>query len=215
MISFNPAISLIMAFIFSIVVSFSTFELLYLLPIVFLSFYFKKHLLEIFKKLLLLNVFIFVLFLVLLFQSTLEDALNIYIRTNVIILFNLLIFHSSKGYDIVRGLSLLRFPNGFCSSTYFTLKMIETLSLDFKNIKVTLKARGFKANSSIFTYYTFGNVLGMLFVKSIRKANSLKDSFEARGFKGKIYLNDEFNIKKLDYYLIFVIALMILLKVIL
>jgi len=213
--TFNPAISLILAFIFSLLVSFSTFDVIYLLPIFTLFYYVKKHLRAIFKKLLFLNLFIFVLFLVLLIESSLEEALNVYIRTNVIILFNLCVFYSSKGYDIVRGLCLLKFPDKFTSSTFFTLKMIESLTSDFKNIKTTLKARGFKANSSMFTYYTFGNVLGMLFVKSIRKSNSLKDSFIARGFDGKIYLNDEFKISKVDYSLIFAVALTVLLKVVL
>ena len=110
---------------------------------------------------------------------------------------------------------MLKFPNMFTASTYFTLKMIETLTSDFKNIKTTLRARGFKANTSLFAYETFGNILGMLFVKSIRKSQALKESFEARGFSGKIYLNDEFNINKYDYYLGFFVILIILLKVIL
>lgn len=215
MIAFNPAISLLLAFFYSLVVSFSFFEVYFLLPIIFLLYIKKQNLLDIFKKLLFLNLFIFVLFLVLLFQSTFEDALNIYIRSNMIILFNLTLFYSSKGYDIVRGLSMLKFPNMFTASTYFTLKMIETLTSDFKNIKTTLRARGFKANTSLFAYETFGNILGMLFVKSIRKSQALKESFEARGFSGKIYLNDEFNINKYDYYLGFFVILIILLKVIL
>jgi len=215
MIAFNPAISLIFAFLFSLLVSFSQIESYYLLPILYLLYTKKEYLKDIFKKLLFLNLFIFVLFLVLLFQSTLEDALNIYIRSNMIILFNITLFYSSKGYDIVRGLFMLKFPNMFTSSTYFTLKMIETLTQDFKNIKNTLKARGFKANTSMFTYETFGNILGMLFVKSIRKAQSLKESFEARGFKGKIYLNDEFTVSKYDYYLASIVLIIIILKVIL
>lgn len=213
--TFNPAISLILAFVFSIMVSFSTFEIIYLIPILMLFYYVKKKLKDIFKKLLFLNLFVFVLFLVLLIESSFEEALNVYLRTNVIILFNLCIFYSSKGYDIVRGLCLLKFPAKFTSSTFFTLKMIESLTGDFKNIKTTLKARGFKANSSLFTYYTFGNILGMLFVKSIRKANSLKDSFIARGFAGQIYLNDEFKISKVDYNLILAVASTVLLKVLL
>ena len=109
----------------------------------------------------------------------------------------------------------MKFPAKFTSSTFFTLKMIESLTSDFKSIKTTLKARGFRANSSLFTYYTFGNVLGMLFVKSIRKSNSLKDSFLSRGFLGQIYLNDEFCISKRDYNLIVAVCLTVLLKVVL
>lgn len=212
---FNPALSLILAFTYSLLVSFSIFKIYFLIPILLLLFYIKKYFFNILKKLIFLNLFIFVLFLVLLIESSLQEALNVYLRTNMIILFNLSIFYSSKGYDIVRALSLLRFPDTFSSSTYFTLKMIESLTKDFKNIKTTLKARAFKANTSMFTYYTFGNVLGMLLVKSIRKANSLKDSFQARGFNGKIYLNDEFILKKQDYFMALSVLSVVLLKVVL
>ncbi len=209
----SPAISLIAAFLFSIIVSFSNYELYYLLPIAFILYLNKNNIFSIFKSLVFLNLFIVVLALVLLIQNEHEEALNIYIRTNMIILFNLAIFYNSKGYDIVRGLYILKFPDSFISTTYFTLKMIENLKNDFSNIKNTLKARGFKAKTNLFTYYTFGNILGMLFVKSIRKSQSLKDSFEARGFNKKIYLNDKFKTTNKDILLLLLVGIIIILKV--
>ena len=211
---FNPAISLVCAFCYSLIVSFSYFEVYFLLPIVFLLFINRTHLLIILKKLLFLNLFIFILFLTLLYSSTFEDALNIYIRANAIILFNLCLFFSSKGYDIVRALSILKLPKSLVSSTYFTLKMIEVLSQDFVLIKNSLKARGFKANTSLFTYETFGNVLGLLFVKAIRKSYALKQTFMHRGFKGEIFLNDDFSLGKKDFLLILTTFFIILIKVI-
>lgn len=214
MISFNPALSLILAFIYSLVVSFTIFEIYYLLPIVFLLYITKKYVFQILKKLLFLNLFIFVLFLTLLYSSSFDDALNIYLRANAIILFNIALFFNSKGYDIVRGLNMLKFPKNLVSSTYFTLKMIEFLSNDFKLIKNSLKTRGFKANTSLFTYETFGNIIGLLFVKAIRKSYSLKQTFLHRGFKGEIFLNDDFSLKKDDYCLFTIVLFTILIKVI-
>ena len=209
----NPAVSFILALFYSLLVSFSQFEIYFILPLFFILFIQKKYILKILIKLLFLNLFIFVLFLFLLFSSSFEDAINLYIRANVIILFNISLFFTSKGYDIVRGLSILNFPNKFVSSTYFTLKMIEFLTNDIRKVKGTLVSRGFKANSSIFTYQTFGNILGMLFVKSIRKADSLKDTFQSRGFSGSIYLNDEFKIKKIDFILTSLVCIIIIIKV--
>lgn len=214
MIPYNPAISLALAFGFSLLVSFSTFEIYFLLPVMIVLKNQIKNIKSIFKKLIFLNVFILALFIVLLYEVGFDEAFNIYIRTNVIILFNLSLFHYSKGYDVVRGLYILKFPDAFISSTYFTIKMIETLTSDFKNIKTVLRSRGFRAKTNMFTYYTFGNVLGMLLVKSIRKAQTLKDSFISRGFRGKIYLNEEFNISRNDYYLIFSIVLLFIIKAI-
>ena len=173
----NPAIALIISFVYSLIISFSLFKFYFLIPLVFVLYLNRKNLVKILKKLLFLNLFIFVLFLVLLIESTFEDALNVYIRANSIMLFNLALFFNSYGYDIVRGLKVLKFPNSFVSSTYFALKMIDYLSNSFKDIKDTLKARGFKANTSLFTYEVFGNVFGMLFVKVIMKSQKLKETF--------------------------------------
>ena len=211
---FNPAISLVCAFLYSLIVSFSYFEVYFLFPLAFLLFVNKVHLFTIFKKLLFLNLFIFILFLTLLYSSTFYDSLNIYIRANAIILFNLCLFFSSKGYDIVRALSILKLPKSLVSTTYFTLKMIEFLSQDFVLIKNSLKARGFKARTSLFTYETFGNILGLLFVKAIRKSYALKQTFIYRGFKGEIFLNDDFSLNKNDLFLVVVTFFTILIKVI-
>lgn len=194
---FNSSILLVSALLYSIFVSFNKVEILFLLPVLFMAFCEYKSLLEILKKLFFLNFFILMIFIVLLIQTPFEEALNVYIRTNMIVFFNLLLFSKSSGYDIVRALNELRFPKEIVSSVYFTLKMIQTLSDEFKKIKSTLRARGFHANSSMFTYETYGNLFGHIFVKSIKKSMALQDSFKLRGFHGKIYL---INNSKLSYY---------------
>lgn len=208
MSKFNASILLVSAFLYSIFISFNTFEFIYLLPIIFMIYCEYKNVLRILKKLLFLNFFIVMIFIVLLIQDTLEEALNIYIRTNMIILFNLLLFSNSSGYDIVRALNELRFPKKLVSSVYFTLKMIQTLSDEFKKIKQTLKTRGFHASTSIFAYETYGNLFGHIFVKSIKKANAMEDSFKLRGFHGRIYLINNSKLSVYDLVLIFLVCML-------
>ncbi len=154
------------------------------------------------------------IFVVLLLQNQVEDAINIYIRTNMIILFNLLLFSKSNGYDIVRAMNELRFPKKIVSSTYFTLKMIQYLMEEIKRIRETLKVRGFKASSNIFSYETFGNIFGHIFITSIKKANQLEDSFKLRGFHGRIYLISNSNISIYDVILIFLVCMIFVKKVV-
>ncbi len=210
---FNPAVALLCAFTYSLLVSFSKFEYVYIVPILFVLYFYYKDIFSILKKLIALNLFVFLLFLTLLINSDFQSALNIYIRTNAILLFNLAIFYTSSGYDIVRGLSILKFPTNLISTMYFTIKMIEYLNSDFKSILNTLKTRGFKASNSLFTYQTFGNLVGMLFVRAIRKAESLKNTFQSRGFSGDIYLFNNSKIMKNDYFLILLLLLIFIYKV--
>ena len=133
---FNPAISLICAFIFTLGASFSNFNIYFLLPIIFLVAVNFSNSLEVLKKLLFLNLFIFTIFIFVWFQANFYEAINIYLRTNIIIFFNLLLFFDSKGLDIIRGFFLLKFPKRFISAFYFTWKMIIELQNEFKNIKI-------------------------------------------------------------------------------
>ncbi len=211
---FNSSILLISAFLYSIFISFNQVEILYFAPIVFAIYYEYKNILILLRKLVFFNLFILMIFIVLLIQGSFEEALNIYIRTNMIILFNLLLFSHSSGYDIVRGLNELRLPKRFVSSVYFTLKMIQTLTDEFKKIRQTLSARGFKGSSNLFSYETYGNLFGYIFVKSVRKANALQDSFELRGFHGKIYLINNSRLSLYDLILIFLVCMLIVKKVV-
>ncbi|WP_320034959.1 energy-coupling factor transporter transmembrane component T [Halarcobacter sp.] len=208
MSKFNSSIILICAFLYSILISFNKIEILFLLPIIFAMICEYKDIFKILKKLLFLNLFIAMIFIILILQDDIQNAINIYIRTNMIIFFNLLLFSKSSGYDIVRALNELRFPKKFVSSVYFSLKMIQVLTDEFKKIKLTLRARGFRANSSLFAYETYGNLFGHIFVKSIRKANALQDSFELRGFHGKIYLINNSKLSLYDVALIFFVCML-------
>ncbi|RBQ26246.1 energy-coupling factor transporter transmembrane component T [Arcobacter sp. CECT 9188] len=211
--NFNPAISLILAFLYSLLLSFSNVEIYFLIPIIFLFFINFNNLFKILKKLFFLNIFIVVLSLFLYIETNFYEAINLFIRVNLIILFNLLLFFNSKGFDIIRGFYILKFPNKFVSTLYFTIKMIFELSLDIQNIKNSLITRNFKAKTNMFTYKTFGNIFGLLFVKSISRAMNLKSTFELRHFKGDIFLSDDFIVCKYDIILIFFISITLILKV--
>ncbi|WP_034255389.1 energy-coupling factor transporter transmembrane component T [Aliarcobacter lanthieri] len=208
----NPAISLILAFLYSLLLSFSNVEIYFLIPIVFLFIINFNNLFKILKKLFFLNIFIFVLSLFLYIESNFYEAINLFVRVNLIILFNLLLFSNSNGFDIVRGFYILKFPNKFVSTLYFTIKMIFELSLDIQNIRNSLITRNFKAKTNMFTYKTFGNIFGLLFVKSISRAMNLKSTFELRYFQGDIFLSDDFIVCKYDIILIFFISITLILK---
>lgn len=136
-----------------------------------------------------------------------------FFRTNLILGFNITLFYKSKGYDIVRGFNALHFPNKFVSTFYFTISLITYLLQEFKNIKNTLKVRGFHSKSTLFTYETFGNIFGMMFIKSIKKAHNMQESLKSRSFNGNIYLLESSLVELKDLFLVLFVAVVILFKV--
>lgn len=203
--------NLIIALLYSLSIAFSTVEVYAFIPLAFLTFVHKAHLFAILKRLLLLNVFIIFLVLVVLFQDQ-QEAWQLFLRTNSILLFNLFLFYQSKGYDIVRGCYALKMNKKFVALFYVTISLIEYLFSELKNLKQTMKMRGFRATTSMFTYQTYGNVFALLFIKVIRKAQHIQQSMITRGFHGEIYLLQAQKTVKLDYLLALLVGVMILLK---
>lgn len=183
----NDALKLLVALVYSLFVAFTSLEYFYILPILVGLFFERKQLTKILKKVVVLNFFIVFLVLFVAFQNHLM-ALELLVRINCILLFTATLFFKSKGYDIIRGLDMLRVSPLFITIFYFTLSMIEFLTLELKNQKDTLKARGFTANTSMYSYQTFGNLFAMMFIKAFKKSQELQYSMQSRGFNGKIYL---------------------------
>jgi cobalt/nickel transport system permease protein len=193
-------------------VAFFSFEYIFLIPLFMVLISEKESIFKIFRKLFFLNFFILFLVIFVYFQNQ-KEALDLFVRVNMILLFNISIFYKSKGYDIVRGLDSLNFSPKIVSIFYFTLSLIDYLMMDLKKTKDSLKARGFVSNTSMFTYQTYGNIFAMIFIKAIKKSEDMRCSMSARGFENRIYF---LNSSKIGFSekLIFIFVIIILLKVV-
>ena len=203
---------LINVFLYSIIVAFSSLQFIFLIPLFIVLYLEKENFFQIIKKLFFLNFFIVVLVIFVYFQNK-NSGIELFFRTNLILLFNLAIFYKSKGYDIVRALDALRFPSKIVSVFYFTLSLIEYLMMDFKKTKDSLKSRGFNGNISIFSYQIYGNIFAMIFIKALKKSEDMKYSMNARGFEDRIYFLNSQSIG-LSQKILFASIIVILIKVV-
>lgn len=210
----NPTLKLILVFLYSFLVAFSQLEYFYIFPIVLILYFEKNYFFKIIKKILLLNFFILFLAIFVALNNP-KEALELFLRTNLILSFNVAIFYKSKAYDIIRAMDSLKFSPKIISITYFTISLIDFLHQEFYNIKDTLKTRNFKANTSLYTYKTFGNIFAMMFIKAIKKSQEISNSMKTRAYSGKIYLLTDNKIYANDTILSIVIIILILIKVIL
>lgn len=209
----TQALRLICALLYSCLVAFSSLEYYFLLPILGILFIEKRDFKKIIKRVFLLNFFIIFLVVFVYFQNE-KEAVELFFRTNLIMLFNISIFYKSKGYDIVRALDSLSFPKKFVTLFYFAVVMIEFLFFEFKKNMQTLKLRGFHSKVSLFSYQTFGNIFAMMFIKAIKKSEDMRNSFILRGFHGEIFLLNDTNIKKEIVFVFVMVLSIVVLKVV-
>lgn len=202
---------LIIALLYSLSIAFSMVHFISVVPLLFLAWVYRTSLIKILKRLVLLNVFIGFLVLFVAFQNP-QEALQLLLRTNMILLFNLFLFFDSKGYDIVRGCYALKCNKKFVAIFYVTIALIEYLFKEFKTLKHTLKARGFHARTSLFAYQTYGNIFALMFIKVIHKSQHIQQSMTTRGFHGEIYLLDSKQMRIQEYVLAGLVVAVIIIK---
>lgn len=208
----NDALKLLVALSYSFFVAFSSLEYFYSLPLLVVLWLHKKECHKIIPKVLLLNFFILFLVLFVAFQNQ-TMAIELLIRTNMILLFTITLFFNSKGYDIIRGLDALKISPIFITVFYFTLTMIQFLRAEVLQMKTTLKARSFQAKTSLFTYQTFGNVFAMMLIKALKKSQELHCTMKSRGFNGKIPLLTSNTVSWEDILICGTVFFMIIVKV--
>ncbi len=186
---FSPAASIAAAVIYSLLIAFRTeinaFDALFA---VFLGAVSLKSGLRPFFRLLRLNIVIlFICATVLIFHNDTSFALLIFLRANLILSANLLLFAPHGTMGIYYGFCGLKFPDRFTVFLFFVIKYTEILGAEYKKMRDSLRIRCFNPGTNLFTYKTFGYLVGMLFVKSMEKAKSLHHAMQLRGFKGKLY----------------------------
>ena len=157
------------------------------IPLGLMIFWHRGSWIVFLKKLLFLNLFIALVVISLLLSHETTHALLIFVRSNAIIAMALLLFEGKDAFAIAFGIQRLHAPAKLSSLFFFTAKFILLIQEEFSIFRQTLKTRGFKANTSLFTYQTYANFVGMLIIKALRRAQKLEQAMRLRGFKGELY----------------------------
>ncbi|MEN8256632.1 MAG: cobalt ECF transporter T component CbiQ [Thermodesulfobacteriota bacterium] len=109
------------------------------------------------------------------------------LKTNAIVLAFLALVATSGVADIGHALASLKLPNRFCMLLLFTYRYIFVLQQEYQRLRRAALLRGFKPMTSMHTYQTYGNLLGMTLVKSWQRGIRVQQAMVLRGFQGKFY----------------------------
>lgn len=192
----RASISLVCFLIYSFKLSLTySIYIFMLFPVLLIIFLKKKYILQTLKKLLFLNVFLVLVFLSLWFFGKTNEAVIVFIRSNLILFFTLLLFSNLSIYEISIGIQNLKLSNKLSSLFYFSTKFIKSFKDDFYKLEKTLLARGFRKNNSLFTYQTYANIVALLFINAFNNSDNLQKAIISRGYKNKFYEQSKEKIK--------------------
>ncbi|SFL87303.1 cobalt ECF transporter T component CbiQ [Halanaerobium salsuginis] len=167
------------------------------------------------KRLLVLNFFVLLVWLFIPFtypgqvianwgplaihQQGIFYALTITIRSNTIILLFISLIASTSMTDLIHAFYHFKLPDKLIYLFFFVYRYLFVIRIEFKNIYNSILLRGFTAKTSLHTYRTYAYLIGYLLIKSYDRSNKIYQAMLCRGYKGKIYLLDEFILGKREF----------------
>lgn len=108
------------------------------------------------------------------------------------------------------SLQLLRIPKKFILIFLFMVRYLDVMADEFQRMKTAMKLRSFQAKVSLHTFRTYGNLIGMVLVRSMERSERIMTAMKCRCFNGIFYPYYKFQLRRIDLY--FVLSLLFFLS---
>ena len=166
-------------------------------------------------RLLVVNSFIFFLWLVLPFthpgdvvwrlgplSATREGLILaglITLKSNAIIIALIALIATAPIVTLGEAMHNLRFPDKLCHLLLFTYRYLYVFEQEFRRLVQAMKIRGFQPRTNLHTYRTYAYLAAMLLVRSFDRADNVYRAMLCRGFHGAFYSLQTFSWERRDW----------------
>jgi cobalt/nickel transport system permease protein len=107
------------------------------------------------------------------------------------------------------ALARIGVPEKLVHLLLLTIRQIELLQQEHLRLRQAMRARAFVPRSDRHTWTSYGNLVGMLLVRSLERSRRIQAAMRCRGFHGRLYLLDSADWRAADT--LFLLALIALL----
>ena len=222
----DPRGRIIVACAFSIIVAISN-RFTALLFALFLSMIFaflaRLPFKKILSRLLVVNILIFLFWIVIPFTFAGEPLFGIgpltasregivytaliTIKSNSIIIAIMALISTMPVFKMGRAMRYLYVPSKITHLFLFTYRYIHAIHREYIRLKEAMDIRGFRPGNNLHTYRSYAYLVGMLLVKSHDRAERVRAAMLCRGFRGRFYDLSQFSMGISDL-IILIIMLM-------
>jgi cobalt/nickel transport system permease protein len=167
------------------------------------------------KRLVVVNLFIFFLWLFLPFTfsgealfrvgsliGTVEGAkyaLLITFKCNAIVIAMLALLSTTTLVRLGHALSRLSAPDKLVHIFFFTVRYFFVIHEEYLRLKNAMRVRCFRPRTSFHTYRSYSYLVGMLLVRSFDRSERILAAMKCRGFKNRLYILDHFVAARRDF----------------
>ena len=214
----DPRIRLILTVLYSFVVALS-YHFSVLIPALVLSSILilisRIRIQEVLKRLVIVNTLLLLLWLLLPFTFKGETlarigsfaiyrpgvilAAQITLKSNAILLAFIALIATMSLATLGHALHLLGVPEKIVQLLLMTYRYVFVIEQEYQRLIRAAKIRGFRPGTNANTYRTYSYVIGMLFVRAAARAERVHRAMLCRGFSGKFYSLQEFQINSASW----------------
>ena len=121
-------------------------------------------------------------------------AAQVTLKSNAILLAFIALIATMSLATFGHALHRLRVPEKIVQLLLMTYRYIFVIEQEYQRLIRAAKMSGFRPGTNMNSYRTFAYVIGMVFVRSASRAERVHQAMLCRGFKGKFYSLQEFQI---------------------
>ncbi len=170
---------------------------------------------EIFKRILAVNFFILLLWLVLpltfhgsialklgplpVYSAGIITAAQITLKSNAIVLVLIALVATMNFSILGYTLNWLRVPDKIVHLMLMTYRYVFLIEQEYQRLIRAAKIRGFRPGTNLHTYKTYASIVGMLLVRATLRADRVYKAMLCRGFKRKFYCLYEFKTGRIEW----------------
>ena len=120
------------------------------------------------------------------------------LKANAIVLGLTVLLGTMEITTLGHALHHLRVPAKLTHLLLFTVRYIDVIHHEYERLRNAMRVRCFRPAMSRHTYRTYGNLVGMLLVKSFDRSDRIVAAMKCRGFRGRFYVLHHFAFARRD-----------------
>ena len=180
----------------------------------------------VFKRMVMVNALILLLWLVLpftfngnvltrigpfaIYHPGVVLAAQITLKSNAILFAFIALIATMSLATLGHALHRLGVPGKMVHLLLMTYRYLFVIEVEYLRLMRAAKIRGFRPGTNVNTYRTYSYVIGMLFVRAAERAERVYQAMLCRGFNGKFYSLQEFQTTAASWIFSIIMAIFIM-----
>jgi cobalt ABC transporter, permease protein CbiQ len=131
-------------------------------------------------------------------REGLDLSLLLTLKANGVALGAMALLGSSPPLELAAAARSLGAPEKLTAMFLLMIRYFQVIHQEYGRLRVAMRARGFKSGLNSHSLRSLANLVGMLLVRSVDRAERVHAAMLCRGYNGRFWIKDDFSLRRLD-----------------